>query len=92
MGTIVIILVLLAASTIPLLWMLFFVKRRNTAAGQIIEPLAAQGPRYRDGAVTYNQYDGKRYNIEVEGPDGQSARFKRRHPIKRHKQTKPWMK
>ena len=92
MDTIVTILLLLAASALPLLWMLFLTKRRNTATRQMIEPLAARGPRYRDGAITYNQYGGVHYNVEVEGPDGgQGARFQRRHPRRQHKQKKPWM-
>ena len=89
--TILTFLTLLTVGIASLVWMLFIRKKGNTTKGQLMNPLAG-GPRYRDGAVTYNQFDGKRYNIEVEIPDGQSARFRRRHPAKRHRQTKPWMK
>lgn len=88
-----IIVLLLTAGAISFLGILFQTKRRNTTARQVIEPLAARGPRYRDGAVTYNQFEGIHYNVEVEGPGGgQSARYQRRHPRRQHKQTKPWEK
>jgi hypothetical protein len=88
-----IVLLLLTSGVIAFLGILFLTKRRNTIAGRIIEPLAVRGPRYRDGAVTYNQFEGRRYNIEVEGPGGeQSARYQRRHLRRQRKQTKPWMK
>lgn len=58
-----------------------------------MNPLAG-GPRCRDGAITYNQLGGRRYNIELENPYEQhSARYRRRHPPRQRKRTKkPWMK
>jgi hypothetical protein len=93
METFMIILLLLASGAISFFGILFWIKRGNTTAGRMIDPLAARGPRYRDGAVTYNQFEGMRYNVELEGPGGgQSARYQRRHPRRQHKQTRPWMK
>lgn len=47
-----------------------------------MNPLAG-GTRYRDGATTYNQFRGRRYNIEIENPfEHHSARYRRRHPFK----------
>jgi hypothetical protein len=86
-----IILLLLTTGVISFLGILFLIKRENTMAGRMIEPLA--GPRYRDGTVTYNQFRGVHYNVEIEGPGGgQSARYQRRHLRRQRKQTKPWMK
>ena len=60
--------------------------------GLLIDPLA-RGPRYHDGAITYNQNRGIRSNIEVENPNApHNARYKRRHASKKHMETKPWMK
>ena len=75
----------LAVGVGPGLWMLF----RSKRGGGMINPLN-QGPRYRDGGVTYNQVDGIRLNVHVVDPH--SVRYRRRHRAKQHKQTKPWMK
>lgn len=90
--TILTFLTLLTLGVASLVWMLFVRKPKNTTRGQFINPLAG-GPRYRDGAVTYNQFDGRRFHIELEDPrGGHSARYQRRHPPKQHKQTTSWKK
>lgn len=73
--------------------LIFFIKRlKNKTPLRIINPLA-QGTRYRDGAITYNQNEGRRYNIEVVDLDGlHGPRYQRRHRARQHKQTKPWEK
>jgi hypothetical protein len=88
--TILTFLVLLTLGVASLVWTLFMRKRRNTpGGGQLINPLAG-GPRYRDGAVTYNQFNGRHFHIELEDPRGtQSARYQRRHLPKQRKNTKP---
>lgn len=91
--TILSVLVVLAIAAVPpLLWMLLLVKGSKVSAGQSMKSVS-RGPRYRDGAVTYNQYRGVRYNIVPEDPNGgHNARYQRRHSSGRHRQTKPWMK
>lgn len=90
MGIILVILVLLLAVAVPILWIIFIIKRTGTFPGQIIGPL---GPRRRDGALTYNEYRGIRTNVAVEDPrDSHSPRYQRRHSAGQHKKTKPWMK
>ena len=51
-------------------------------------------PRYRDGAISYNQDRwGVRSNVEVENPYvSHNGRYQRRHSARRHKQTKPWVR
>ena len=45
------------------------------------------------GPITYNDYGGVRYNVEVEDPRGpRGSRYQRRHVGKQHKQEKPWEK
>jgi len=67
-------------------------KRSNTAPGPPISPLA-RGPRYRDGAVTYNQFEGRRFQLRVENPyQSHTSRYERRHRPKKHTPTKPWTK
>jgi hypothetical protein len=90
---ILIVLVTLAIVAVPsLLWMLLVVKGSKMTAGQSMNQLA-RGPRYRDGAVTYRQFEGVRCNIKIENPyDHHNARYQRRHRSGQHKQTKPWMK
>lgn len=57
-----------------------------------MKPLV-RGPRHRDGAVSYNEYRGVRFNVEVEDPREQhSSRYRRRHPSKQYKHMKPWEK
>ena len=87
-----IILILLASGGIVCLGILSLTKRKDTTAGRMRDPLMALGPRYRDGTITYNQFDGKRYNIELDIPEGQSARYQRRHARRQRKQAKPWEK
>ena len=90
--TILTVLILLALGVASLLAVLFMRGSSKPTSGQFMNPLAG-GTRYRDGAVTYNQSDGRRYHIELEGPPGlHSARYRRRHPPKQRKSTKPWMK
>jgi hypothetical protein len=91
--TILSFLVILTLGVTSLIWVLFMRKGGNTTGGQFINPLAG-GSRRRDGAVTYDELNGRRYNIELEDPRGiHSARYQRRHPPKqRSKPTKSWMK
>ncbi len=88
-----IVLITLAILTLvgtPLLGIVFVIKRKMPLSGQIIGPL---GPRRRDGALTYNEYRGAHFNVQVEDPrEGHSARYQRRHAFRQHKQAKPWMK
>jgi len=93
MGAIWTVLSVLLTLGLMSLSLIFFIKRlKNKTPLRIINPLA-QGTRYRDGAVTYNQYRGRRYNIEVADLSGQHGlRYQRRHLSKQHKQTKPWEK
>jgi hypothetical protein len=83
---------ILGVGALPLLGIVFMIKRRNTTTRQSITPIA-QEPRYRDGATMYNQFRGVRFNIELEDPRQQeSSRYQRRHPRKQNKSTKPWKK
>jgi hypothetical protein len=67
-------------------------KRSNTTPGPPIGPLA-RGPRYRDGAVTYKQFEGTRVRLRVENPyQSHTARYERRHRPKKRTPTKPWTK
>jgi hypothetical protein len=73
--------------------MVFRSKRSNTAPGPPISPIIARGPRYRDGAVTYHQFEGMRFRLRVENPyQSHPARYERRHRPKKHTPTKPWTK
>jgi len=65
---IVVIMVLLLVVVVALvLRIVFRGKRSNTAPGPLIDPLMDE-PRYRDGAITYSQFDGGRYKLRVENP------------------------
>jgi hypothetical protein len=90
---IVVIMVLLLVVVVALvLRIVFRGKRSNTTPGPLIDPLVS-GPRYRDGAVTYQQFDGKRFGLRVENPfESHTARYERLHHRKKHAPTKPWMK
>jgi hypothetical protein len=67
-------------------------KRSNTLPGPLINPMV-RGPRYRDGATTYNQFEGMRFRVQVENPyQSHTARDERRHHPKKHTPTKPWTK
>lgn len=67
-------------------------KGRDTSGSRQWMNPAAQGPRMRDGVVSYNQFEGRRYNIEIEDMSGHSTRYQRRHSSGKHKQAKPWEK
>ncbi|MDQ2718032.1 MAG: hypothetical protein M3Z08_24320, partial [Chloroflexota bacterium] len=70
-------LTLLGLGAALFLGILFFKKSRNTSIGQLGHPIP-RGPRYRDGAATYSQYRGVRYNMQIEDPRGpHSARYQR---------------
>ncbi len=87
MEIILVILVLLLAVAVPILWIIFIIKRTGTFPGQIIGPL---GPRRRDGALTYNEYRGIRTNVAVEDPrDSHSPRYQRRHSTRQNKRQNP---
>src|SRR5579864_3426530 len=87
------VMIILALGVASLLHILFMRKGNNAARGPFINPIAG-GPRHRDGAITYNELGGRRYNIELENPyDQHSTRYRRRHSPKQCKRTnKPWMK
>ena len=86
-------LLVLSAVVLPILIRVLTGKKRQNMAWPPMD-LLAQGPRYRSGAITYNQSrSGVRTNVEVENPNTpHSARYKRRHNFQKHKETKPWMK
>jgi hypothetical protein len=72
--------------------MVFRGKSSNITLGPSISPLV-RGPRYRDGAVTYHQVEGRRFRLRVENPNqSHPARYERRHRPKKHTPTKPWTK
>ena len=83
---------LLIAVVSLVLRIVFRSKRSNTLPGPPINPLV-RGPRYGDGATTYNQFEGMRFRVEVENPyESHTARDERRHSPKKHTPTKPWTK
>jgi len=90
---ILVIMVLLLVGVVALVLRIVFIgKRSNTTPGPLIDPLMDE-PRFRDGAVTYSQFDARRYKVRVENPfESHTARYERRHHRKKHAPTKPWMK
>ncbi len=92
MEILIIMVSLLVVVVALVLRIVFRGKRSNTTPGPPISPLA-RGPRYRDGAVTYNQRDGIRFRLRVENPyQSHPARYEHRHRPKKHTPTKPWTK
>src|SRR5689334_4473890 len=90
MEMLVIMILLLVGVVALVLRIVFRSKRSNTTLGPLISPLAS-GPRYRDGAVTYNQFEGMRFRLRLENPDqSHTARYERRHRPKKHTPAKPW--
>lgn len=92
MEILVIMVSLLVVVVALVLRIVFRGKRSNTTAGPPISPLA-RGSRYRDGAVTYTQFEGRRFRLRVENPyQSHPARYEHRHCPKKHTPTKPWTK
>ncbi len=90
MDPIAIIMALLITIVGPIVGIVFVIKRKVPSSGQ---PIGLLGPRRRDGILTYNDYWGRRYNVEVEAPqEGHSPRYQHRHVARKRQQTKPWMK
>ena len=75
----VVLLVLAIAAVPPFLWVLLLTKSSKVSSRHRMNA-GTRGPRYRDGAVTYSQYRGVRYNMVPENPNGRhNARYERRH-------------
>jgi hypothetical protein len=90
MDIIIPVLALLLTIGIPLLGIVFLIKRKAPTGG-----ISGQiGPRRRDGVLTFNEFRGMRSNVEVEDPRGtHNQRYQRRHTARQPaKPTKPWMK
>ena len=95
METILTLLLVASVGTLPILLLRLIGKRKGSKSiVGVFTNIFPGGPRYRDGAISYNQDRwGVRSNVEVKNPyTSHNSRYQRRHSMKQHKQTKPWMK
>lgn len=94
METLLTLLLILAIGTLPIFLLRLIGKRKENGLRISSMDLFPRGPRYHDGAISYNQDRwGVRSNVTVENPNApHNPRYERRHAVKKHKQTKPWMK
>ena len=92
METLFTLFLLLLFGTLPVLLLKLLRSKRGVKNIAVSTALFERAPRYRDGAISYNQDRwGVRSNVEVENPYTlHDTRYQRRHSAKHHKQTKPW--
>lgn len=88
MNIIIAVLAISLVAGIPILIAVLIIKRK--APPMIGGPI---GPRRHDGALSYDEYRGIRFNVSVEDPrNSHNRRYQRRHAARTRKATKPWMK
>ena len=94
METLFTLLLVLLFGALPVLFLKLFKRKGHVKNIAVSNAPFEQTPRYRDGAISYNQDRwGVRWNVEVENPYAlHNSRYQRRHATKRHQQTKPWMR